>query len=199
MMENQWEKKIHPAFSGLELWKRKNNTDLSGLNSIEKAREIARELVSFHKEAGLFNTIATKDTLKSVAVNMPNVLKVFAKTAEEDPVVYDIVKEICADLIEKGEQIPDELIPVVVRILRGRRRPRPKGPDPRANRSRDFYIAHIVHEVALRSGLKATRNDESISGLSACDIVQEVLYEEGMNPPSFHGIKKIYKRYSFKS
>ncbi len=67
-------------------------------------------------------------------------------------------------------------------------------PNAQAGRNGSGY-AHFKIHCAIRrlvsEGMIATRNDAS-PPLSACDVVADALAELGLEPKTFHGVKRIW-------
>lgn len=113
--------------------------------------------------------------------------------AEADAGGFDVLLLGIAYSLEQGEELPPEALQWLLRYLRGDVT-RPKA---RAGRKNEFWL-HSMIWVAVGSrvldGMNATRNDAS-EPTSACDAVAEALAELGLEPATFHGVKRIWLRF----
>lgn len=113
--------------------------------------------------------------------------------AEADAGGFDALRLGVAYSIEKGEELPPDVLQWLVRHLRGELS-RPKA---RAGAKTEFWL-HSLIWMAVRSrvldGMNATRNDAS-EATSACDAVAEALADLGLHPTTFYGVKRIWLRF----
>ena len=113
--------------------------------------------------------------------------------AETDAGGFDRLRLGIAYFLEKGEELPPDVLKWLVRHLRGDVN-RPKAWAGRKNKHwlhMHIYLAVLARE---REGMTATRNDASES-ISACDAVADALAELGQKPKTFDGVKRIWLQY----
>lgn len=116
------------------------------------------------------------------------------RRAEADPVVFDGLLEKSSRLLRQREPLPDELADWLSAYLNNEKvRPRKHGPDPRARKSGNWFIAGAVETLA-QQGISATRRDHSTK-ISACDIVANVLIEEGLRTGGYDAVKAIWQKH----
>lgn len=113
--------------------------------------------------------------------------------AEGSATGFDATKLAIAHALELGEPLPTEALEWIVQYLRGKvNRPKAK-----SGRKSEYWF-HALIWLAVGSlandGMTATRNDES-PATSACDAVANALAELGLEPTTFHGVKRIWLRY----
>lgn len=163
----------------------------SAMDKIEKARQVARKNAIFYRDKGSFR-YSPEQMLKFTLSHKSESRDYIIEYANQHSWVFDATVNFCADEIEKGNALSEGLTKFIVSVLRGElKRPRQRGPHPSYNAGRNFSIAQSVHEVALDSGIQATRNDES-KPLSACDVVAEAFRDECEIALSYESVKKIY-------
>lgn len=116
------------------------------------------------------------------------------RRAETDPVVFDGLLAQSSRLLRQREPFPDELADWLSAYLNNETvRPRRHGPDARANMSANWYIARAV-EILTQFGISATRRDHT-TNLSACDIVANILIDEGLRTGGYDAVKAIWKKH----
>jgi hypothetical protein len=106
---------------------------------------------------------------------------------------FDVLRLGVAYALEKGEELPPEVLQWLVRHLRGEVT-RPKA---RAGRKSEFWLHHMIWIAVsgrVLDGMKATRNDAS-EAISACDAVADSLAELKLEPATFYGVKRIWLRF----
>lgn len=112
--------------------------------------------------------------------------------AETSGDAYDAAVELCIIRSNLGPFEP-ALLKFHSRVLRQElSRPKKRGPNPDAYRSRNYIITRAVHKAALKGELKIYRNS-SVSGPqeSACDAVAQALGENGYRTREYSAIAKI--------
>ena len=161
------------------------------MDRIEKAREVAKRQANNFNKWGFFR-YSPKEMIKRSLHNQPVQYDEVLELAKEHSVVYDALVEFCSDAIENNKAVPAPLSGFIAQVLRGdTKRPRQRGPHPSENTARNFTIAQSVHEVVCKTGINATRNDESGS-VSACDLVADAFRDECNLSLSYDTVKKIY-------
>jgi len=113
--------------------------------------------------------------------------------AETDAESFDALRLGSAYSLERGEELPPEAMVWLVQYLRG------EVSRPKANSGRpaEFWLhLHIWVAVGSRvqDGMTATRNDAG-PATSACDAVSDALAELGLEPATFHSVKRIWLRF----
>jgi enoyl-CoA hydratase/carnithine racemase len=110
--------------------------------------------------------------------------------AETDAGGFDALRLGVAYALEQGEELPPEVLQWLVRHLRGKAA-RPKA---RAGAKSVLWLHIIIWNSVgnfVSDGMKATRNDAS-EPTSACDAVADALVELGLEPATFHSVKRIW-------
>lgn len=93
---------------------------------------------------------------------------------DPDPLEFDVLTGIAADLLRKGELLPVWLAAFTADVLEGKRkRPTRRGPDKLKNWARDYSLWRAVGEVAERFNLPKYTNNELSEKTTAADIVSE--------------------------
>jgi enoyl-CoA hydratase/carnithine racemase len=113
--------------------------------------------------------------------------------AETDAGGFDVLRLGVAHSLEQGEELPPEALQWLVRYLHGDLT-RPKA---RAGRKDEYWLHQVIWmavTIRVDEGMTATRNDESRSP-SACDAVADALKELGLEPTTFHSVKRIWLRF----
>ena len=113
--------------------------------------------------------------------------------AETDAGGFDVLRLGIAYSLEQGEELPPEALTWLVRHLRGEVT-RPKA---RAGAKTEFWLHYLIWSAVgslVLEGMRATRNDAS-EPKSACDAVADALAELGLQPTTFHGVKRIWLRF----
>ena len=128
----------------------------------------------------------------SMLRNKPDELLAWAKSNADG---FDALCLGVAHAVERGfdEELTQEIRKWLAGILRGEVQ-RPKA---RAGRGSGGWLHHLIW-IAVSSrvgdGMSATRNDAS-EPTSACDAVAEALAELGLEPATFHGVKRVWLRH----
>lgn len=114
--------------------------------------------------------------------------------AETDAGGFDVLRLGIAHSLEQGEELPPAALTWLVRHLRGELT-RPKA---RAGAKTEFWLHmqvwNSVSWLVAVYDMKATRNDAS-EPTSACDAVADALAGLGLQPTTFHGVKRIWLRF----
>lgn len=84
----------------------------------------------------------------------------------------------------------DDIRAWLIDYLRGNA-PRPKGKAGALDKRALHQRIHIVVAGLVLDGMNATRNDAS-EPTSACDAVADALAELGLEPATFHGVKRVW-------
>lgn len=112
--------------------------------------------------------------------------------AQSDRLAYDALAAHAAAILNRGEALPDLLADFAGDVLKGRReRPARRG-QRYASEVRNRLLCSLVGELHWNYGLAPTRNDESESIDSGCDLVAEAMRRERMSPSSYAAIKRIW-------
>lgn len=120
------------------------------------------------------------------------------RRSESEPLAYDALGMLAADLLSECRTVPNELTQWLVSVLRKERErpPTPRGhrkPSPHQTYWRNFYIWSAVRNL-VEAGMKPSRNAESAPE-SASDAVAEALRRLGMTPASYSSVFNIWSRY----
>ena len=110
--------------------------------------------------------------------------------AKENPYAFDAMRLGIAFFLKQKEALPPEAMEWLVQLLRGELSRPKKRVGASSKASRHNFISHVVGELVSK-GMKATRNDAS-EPTSACDAVADALAELGLEPATFHGVKRIW-------
>jgi len=97
---------------------------------------------------------------------------------------FDLLKEICANILEDGNTLSTPLAKWLSKHLRGQVE-RPRKESSTKNSERNFLICQFVEELK-NLGFDKTRNTDGKNPTSGCDVVAEAY---GV---SFESIKSIY-------
>ena len=110
---------------------------------------------------------------------------------------YDSLKRHCAFKIRTQQQLHQELVEWVARILEDRQPP-PKRTDKakQTGKKFNFLLASLVKEVSLKFNLNPTRNAEAKVRQSACDAVSLAINklprERRLKPASYSRLAEDY-------
>lgn len=167
-----------------------------GTNAFDYAEAVRRSKVLI--QSALRKEMATHASGEFMATSMgANMLRhetaqlmAWAKT---DAGGFDALRLGIAHSLERGEELPPEARQWLVRHLRGEAT-RPKAP---AGRKNEFWLHMFIWMAVgnrVMDGMTATRNDAS-EATSACDAVADALVELGLEPATFHGVKRIWLRF----
>jgi enoyl-CoA hydratase/carnithine racemase len=113
--------------------------------------------------------------------------------AETDAGGFDALCLGVAHFLEQGEELPPKALKWLLQQLRGEVA-RPKA---RAGAKTEFWLHSLIWIAVgnrVLDGMKATRNDAG-EPTSACDAVAEALEELGLEPATFHSVKRIWLRF----
>lgn len=140
--------------------------------------------------AGIRGTLAIKTSKDDM--NIPELVD----AASWDPLAFQAAGLLSARFLERGDQLPSELLSLATEILKGKQPPptpcdQRKG-HPSQARWRMYYVWKAVEEL-LDLGLKPTRNAAS-EDVSACDAVAKAMQKLGARPMSHGGVYELWKR-----
>lgn len=136
--------------------------------------------------------VAIKKYMDDASVNLLSIaclspdqyrLEKFKKTerlvliAHENKIAYDAAIEMGAKLLRECSEIPPPLAWFLAAVIEGKAS-RPKKGNGK-NYLRDWLICSMVEDLAVM-GLNPTRNEATEGKKSGCDLVAEVLSEEGV-------------------
>lgn len=110
------------------------------------------------------------------------------------PFAWDGCVILLDDLTSQGVPIPDALAAFAVQSLWYADRGRPSSRGPRRKRFRDGAIQTAVR-LAVMEGLPAYSNSDTKTGITACDVVAEVLRDDCDdcdNPPGSGAVRDIW-------
>ncbi len=108
----------------------------------------------------------------------------FIRESEISARYFDLLKEICANMLEDGYTLSAPLADWLSKYLRGHVN-RPRKESSTRNSERNFLICQFVEELK-NLGFERTRNTDGKNPTSGCDVVAKVY---GV---SFENIKSIY-------
>ncbi|KPA20239.1 hypothetical protein shim_35670 [Shimia sp. SK013] len=129
---------------------------------------------------------ASKDSM-----NIPELVE----AASWNPLAFQAAGLLSARLLERGDQLPSELVSLAIEILNGKQPP----PTPRNERKgnhaqtwwRKYYVWKAVAEL-VDLGFKSTRNVAS-EHVSACDAVAEAMSKLNVRPSSYGRVYDFWK------
>lgn len=113
--------------------------------------------------------------------------------ARNDPMMWEVMTMAIHDLTLHGKPLPVPLAELAVEIMRGEiTRPAARG--RRANTDRDLVIQLAVMQITTAfPETTATRNEATDGGPSACEIVADVLAENGVDL-GYRSVEKIWSK-----
>ncbi|MET4100626.1 hypothetical protein ABIE58_000037 [Roseovarius sp. MBR-78] len=136
-----------------------------------------------HKSGRHFNMSMGVTLIRS----KPDKLLAWAKA---DPAGFEALRLGVAHALEHGEDFAPEIHDWLVQFLRGEA-DRPKASAGRHGNHWLHQLIMMVVYALVSQGMTATRNDAS-EPTSACDAMADALSELGMEPATFHGVKRVW-------
>lgn len=125
------------------------------------------------------------------AMNIPELVE----AASWNPLAFRAAGLLSAQLLERGEQLPSELLPLATEMLKGKKPPPTPADQKKGNHAqtwwRKYYVWKAVEEL-LDLGFKPTRNIAS-EHVSACDAVAEAMRQLRARPMSYGGVYDYWK------
>lgn len=114
------------------------------------------------------------------------------KNASVKPMFFDAIRFGIANQLDTDGELHPLLREWLINYLRGNIVP-PKGAAGRLEESGLHRIISDAIEILVDEGWTATRNDESLSQTSACDVLADALKEMSLAPITFAGVKKVWQ------
>lgn len=183
-----WSKAVNWARDYIESRRYQGRYDLASPQSSgsELNERIGR---AFSKRPiGGFEVLFDQETSQRIwDENVTNLIEL----SKTDPRFLETLRLGIADQLEANKNLHPKLVVWLIGYLRAEYGP-VKGKPGRREASRLHRIVVDAIQELVDSGWKATRNDETSSPTSACDILAEALRDSGLTPTTFKGVKGIW-------
>lgn len=176
------------------------------VEELDRLNELAASDTSWVEDAKVLRSLVTEEltrawraglavpgsTSGSAGPYVTHLRKVLSKAARER-VAFDALRFHAAGLDDTNTPRCYELRTFVNDVLRDiRTRPAALG-GPKVHRSRDALIHALVYDISERYSVTPTRNRETASPTSACDIVAEAMPNKARLPKSYAALERIWQ------
>ncbi|SFP01048.1 hypothetical protein SAMN04244567_03611 [Paracoccus pantotrophus] len=121
-------------------------------------------------------------------------IRFLADRAVKERAAFDALRLHASEAIRVDRPMADELRQFAAGVLSGAVQPPPLRGAPAIHPTRDRLIHALVTEIVERFGLAPTRNRETASHASACDIVARAMPRKARLPKTYSGIEAIWLR-----
>jgi len=160
---------------------------------IEAARDAARTWLEGDSRGDKeLDTLSEAYPLANRAYLIPEERVALIAEAGQSRAAWDACAILFDRLQMKGESVPDDLAEFITQALLYGQRPSVKGRPRRPKRDAGIWLAVLA---ARREGLPAYSNSVNKTGITACDIVAEVLRDDCGDPVDPGAVRDIWMKH----